>query len=83
MSEALAASLATSKPGARRRLQTVVGFGSYLTDGDMQFLAGDSHALHKLELLATRCVRLGIHPSETTSRHIVACAVDSASREST
>ena len=84
LGEALAASLATSKPGARRRLQTVVGFGSYLTDGDMQFLAGDSHALHKLELLATRCVRLGIHlPSETTSRHIVACAVDSASREST
>ena len=80
LGQALAASVAARTPAARRRLQTVVGFGAYLTDSDMQFLVGNSHALHKLELLATRCVRLGIHlPSETTVRHIVACAVDCVS----
>ena len=79
LGQALAASMAGCKSGGRRPLQKVMGFGAYLTDGDLKSLAGDAHAIFKLDVLAQRCVQLGLHlPSEQTVRHIIATAVDCA-----
>ena len=64
--------------GNKRPSQVIKAFAAYFTTSDMEILADSKkHNNTKLELLADKCVHMGLHlPTEKTATHIVKSAVD-------
>ena len=64
--------------GNKRPSQVVKAFAAYFTANDMELMADSKkHNNTKLELLADKCVNLGLHlPTEKVATHIVKSAVD-------
>ncbi len=69
------ANTVAGSPG-RRKTQTIACFAQYLTASDMEVLAGGAMLHTKIEVLARRCVRVGLTcPSEPSVRAIIAAGV--------
>ena len=76
-SSVLRASAGASQ-GHRRQLQEALDFIKYFSKKDLEVLCDNQVSTHhKLDQIVTRLVRLKLHlPSEPTTRHILAVAMD-------
>ena len=69
---------AGASQGHRRQLQEALDFIKYFSNKDLEVLRDNQVSTHhKLDQIVTRLVRLKLHlPSEPTTRHILAVAMD-------
>ena len=62
----------SKEPLAMRQRQNMKNFGAYMTTSDMDQLRQGTGALSKLDVLASRMYKIGLHlPSEPTSGHVL------------
>ena len=75
LADAVSAVPSTKK--ARRPMQELMAFRSYLTGDDLRVMGSDVGAMVKVGLAVERCAALGLHlPNTGTLKHIIASLCD-------